>query len=50
MWSAKQIENHTIAGEKIALIKDEFHSHILSNVRMKKEITEKECVDIIKKA
>ena len=49
-WNKTQIENHKIAGKKLALIKDEFHSHILSNVRMKKEITEKECVDFIKKS
>ncbi len=50
MWAEFQIENHKIAGEKLALIKDEFHSHILLNVRMKKNITEKDCVEFIKKA
>lgn len=49
-WTQKQIKQHEIAGQKLSLIKDEFHSYILQNARMSKEITEKKCVEFIKNA
>lgn len=49
-WTQKQIKQHEIAARKLGLIKDEFHSYILQNVRMSKAITEKDCVRFIKSA
>lgn len=45
-WSAKQIKQHTEAGKKLGLIKDEFYASVLQNT----SITEKEGLDFIKKA
>jgi Xaa-Pro aminopeptidase len=49
-WNQKQINQHESAGAKLGLIKDEFHSYILENVRMSKDIYEKDCVDFVKKS
>ncbi len=49
-WTKKQIEQHRVAGEKLALIKQEFYSYILENTRIRKEIDEKSCIQFIKNA
>jgi Xaa-Pro aminopeptidase len=49
-WTQKQIRQHEIAGEKLGIIKNEFHSYIRENSRTKKTITEKDCVKFIKNA
>lgn len=50
MWSTEQIENHRIAGEKLGLLKDEFNSFVLESIKLKKNVTEKDCLEFIKKA
>ncbi|MES2059659.1 MAG: M24 family metallopeptidase [Patescibacteria group bacterium] len=45
-FNKEQIADHTEAARKLGLIKDEFHSHILENVR----VSELEGIDFIKKA
>ncbi len=46
-WTQKQIKQHEGAGKKLGLIKDEFHSYILKNTRIQKQITERDCVKFI---
>ncbi len=47
-WTQKQIKQHEIAGQKLELIKSEFHSYILKNIGISKTITESDCVKFIK--